>query len=112
MIVGETAARVYSRSRGPFSLSPGERAGVRGTGCRAQPTVQSDRLDFPSRFTKVMSISNAGSHSSWFAGKPSERPVMKSKFSYSIRVVVLEVLSLVVFGGFLLAQTSADKEAA
>ena len=37
---------------------------------------------------------------------------MKSKFSYSIRVVVLEVLSLVVFGGFLLAQTSADKEAA
>ena len=37
---------------------------------------------------------------------------MKSKRTYSTRVVVLEVLSLVVAGGFLLAQTSAEKGAA
>jgi len=37
---------------------------------------------------------------------------MKSKRAYSLRVVVLEVISVVVAGGFLVAQTSADKEAA
>src|SRR5436309_12778110 len=37
---------------------------------------------------------------------------MKSRRTYSTRVVVLEVLSLVVAGGFLLAQTGAEKEAA
>ena len=37
---------------------------------------------------------------------------MKSRRTYSTRVVVLEVLSLVVAGGFLLAQTSAEKGAA
>src|SRR3989442_7485732 len=30
MVVGKTPARERSRSGGPFSLSPGERAGVRG----------------------------------------------------------------------------------
>ena len=37
---------------------------------------------------------------------------MKSKLTYSLTVVVLEVVSVVVAGGFLVAQTSADKEAA
>ena len=40
------------------------------------------------------------------------RLLMKSKRKYSNRIILLEVLSLIAAGGFLLAQSNADKEPA
>ena len=40
------------------------------------------------------------------------RLLMKNNRKYSNRIILLEVLSLIAAGGFLLAQSNADKEAA
>src|SRR5206468_6149618 len=92
-------------------LSPKGEGRAEGEPRVAHPTVQTDRLDFPRRFIKVILRSNASLAFGQVRWKTIRRPLMKSERTYSIRVVVLAVISLVVAGGFLLAQTSADKEA-